>query len=55
VNGIFTYYFLHLHYYLKAERVSVPNGGAPPEPLAVSYFYIISAAKRRAFADCVDL
>ena len=22
---------------LKAERVSVPNGGAPPEPLAVSY------------------
>jgi len=28
---------LLLLYYLKAERASVPNGGAPPELLAVSF------------------
>ncbi len=36
-NGIFSYHFLLLLYYLKAERASVPNGGAPPELLAVSF------------------
>lgn len=46
-NGIFIYHFLLLHYYLKAERASVTDGGAPPELLAAGavsrrLFHIIS-------------